>query len=321
MKGRRRPGRRTLAVMGAIAAVAGIAIAVTYPGIGAVTYSAVIGVESRLDGLHTEHANVDGLSMAYYEGGNAKKPTIVMLHGFSADRDVWVRFAGRLVDDYHVIIPDLAGHGDTPFVRGSDFSAPAQAARVAGLLDDLEIRQTHIIGNSMGGFVAATFAREYPTRTLSVGLVDAAGVVAPQPSDVDRMLAHGQNPFLFDDPSQFDSFYAMTMAKPPTVPWFVKDAMAQDYADRRKELAEIFDWLHHRFMLDQYLGEITAPALVMWGEKDQVVDPSAADVWVHGLPNATLVTYPEVGHMPMLEIPEKAAKDYAAFLGALRAPS
>ncbi|KAA1421654.1 alpha/beta hydrolase [Nocardioides humilatus] len=307
--------RRVIATLGCSLAVAATAIAVTYPGVGALTYRLTVGVETRLDGLHTEHAEVDGLEMAYYEGGPVAAPTIVMLHGYSADRDVWARFAAELVDDYHVVIPDLAGHGDTPFVEGADYSAPAQADRVAGLLDVLDIDRTHIIGNSMGGFVAASFARAYPTRMLSLGLSDAAGVIAPEPSAMDILMERdGQNPFLLEDPDQFDDFYAMTMAKPPWVPGFVKDAMAQDYVDREPELAEIFEGFHHRDLLDEHLDEITAPAYVMWGEEDQLVDPSAADVWVDGLPDATLVTYPGIGHMPMLEIPEESAADYAAFL-------
>lgn len=86
-----------------------------------------IGAETQLAGLHTEYAEVNGLRIAYYEGEPQDAPTIVMLHGFSADRDVWGRFAAKLDDDYHVIIPDLAGRGDTPLVSGAGYSAPAQA--------------------------------------------------------------------------------------------------------------------------------------------------------------------------------------------------
>lgn len=114
---------------------------------------------------------------------------------------------------------------------------------MAALLDHLGIEKADIVGNSMGGFVAASFARQYPDRTRSVGLIDTAGVTSPHPSDMQRMLDRGRNLFLFTDPARFTDFYAMTMAKSPYVPGFVKDAMAQDYAEREPELAEIYDAL------------------------------------------------------------------------------
>lgn len=52
----------------------------------------------------------------------------------------------------------------------------------------------------------------------------------------------------------------------------------------------------------------------MWGEEDQIIDLSAVEVWRQGLPDAEVITYPGVGHMPMLEVPEKSAADYLDFL-------
>lgn len=107
------------------------------------------------------------------------------------------------------------------------------------------------------------------------------------------------------------------MAKPPYVPGFVKDAMAQDYVEREPELAEIFEDFAGVGNLDTHLGQLDVPAYVMWGEEDQLVDPSAARVWADGLPDAELVEYPGVGHMPMLEIPDRSARDYERFLNHL----
>ena len=288
-----------------------------YVRLGAQLYAAAMRAEARRAHLTTAYADVDGLRMAYYRGGRPGAPVIVMVHGYSADRQIWSRFARRFVGGYDVVVPDLAGHGETAFVAGADYSAPAQAARIAGLLDVLGIDRAHVIGNSMGGFVAATFARTYPDRTLSVCLSDAAGVTAPRPSDAELMLRDGVNPFLFDDPAKFGPFFAMTMAKPPYAPSIVKAAMAQQYVDREPQLAEIFDGFFGRDLLDDHLGEITAPTLVMWGDRDRLVAPSAAAVWAAGIPNATSVTYEGIGHMPMVEIPRRAAADYAAFLRGL----
>lgn len=288
-----------------------------YARLGAKVYAAGMRADALVARLRTGYAEVDGLRIAYHRGGTPGAPVIVMLHGYSADRQLWSRFARHFTKDYDVVIPDLAGHGDTAFNKGDDYSAPAQAARVAGLLDALGIDKAHVIGNSMGGFVTATFARRYPDRTLSICLSDAAGVRAPKPSELELMLHDGVNPFLFTDPAKFDPFYAMAMSKPPFTPGIVRAAMAQQYVDREPQLTEIFAGFYERDQLDDHLAEITAPTLVVWGAEDRIVAPSAAGVWAAGIPNATSITYPGVGHMPMVEIPRRAAADYAAFLDGL----
>jgi abhydrolase domain-containing protein 6 len=111
--------------------------------------------------------------------------------------------------------------------------------------------------------------------------------------------------------------YDMTMEQPPFLPGFVKDAFAQEQAERRDQLAEIFEDFSGKDLLDEHLAEIAAPTLILWGEVDRLVDPSAAQVWLQGLPNATLTTYSGVGHMPMLEVHEQSAEDYREFLAGL----
>ena len=97
----------------------------------------------------------------------------------------------------------------------------------------------------------------------------------------------------------------------------LRTAIAADYVARRDQLEEIFHDFHGRDMLDARLGEITAPTLVMWGEQDRLVHPSTARVWADGIPGARTVTYPGIGHMPMVEVPGRSAADYRAFLAAV----
>lgn len=132
----RTSGRVLVVFLVVLTVLAGITW-LTYPAVGRVAYSSAMAVESRAAGLDTHRVQVGQFRMAYYEGGPTKAPTIVMLHGFSADRDVWIRFAGHFTNRYHVLIPDLAGHGDTPFIDDADYSASAQADRLAIFLDDL----------------------------------------------------------------------------------------------------------------------------------------------------------------------------------------
>ncbi len=297
---------------------AGLAVAGTSPAVGHWIYQDGGQAEARLYGFHTERVAAGDSVFTVYRGGTAAgRETIVLLHGYSADKQVWVRFARPLLDRYEVIIPDLAGHGATGFVPGLDYSGPAQARRLATMLDTLGITKAHIAGNSMGGFLTAHFARTYPQRTLSAGLIDPAGVTSPEPSYMGKLLATGRNPFEVHSRAEFDAFYAMTMAQPPWLPGSVLAAMAEQYQQRRPELAEIFTWLRDRDGLDAHLAEIAAPTLVLWGDQDRLIHVSAAKVWATGLPKARLVIREGIGHMPMVEQPAETAAIYRDFLATL----
>lgn len=294
-------------------------VAATYPKIGHLTFAAGARAEALVYGLREKTVDIGELRMVTYQGGPADaKEAIVMLHGYSADRQVWPRFARHLLDNYRVIIPDLAGHGDTGFQTDWDYSAPAQAKRVAALLDKLGIAKAHIVGNSMGGFIAAHFALAYPERTLTVALIDPDGVKSPNPSPRDRMVAEGHNPFEIHSRAEFDTFYGMTMSQPPYLPGFVLAAMAEQYQARRAELTRISDDFFRKNMLDGQLGSIRAPALLLWGREDRVIDVSGAAVWAAGLPHEQLVILEGIGHLPMVEQPAESAELYRQFLASVR---
>jgi abhydrolase domain-containing protein 6 len=298
-----------------IIAISAIWIFTTYPKIGHITFENATDLEASLFGFEQKEANIGEMNLSYYESeSSANKPTVLLLHGYSADKDVWPRFARHLVDDYHIIIPDFAGHGDTEFNKGWDYSAPKQSQRLLALIDKLDIQQVHLAGNSMGGFIAAYFAKDYPQRTLSALLIDPAGVRSPELSDMDKMLAKGRNPFEIHNSEEFAEFYAMTMANPPWLPGFVLDAVGEDYQQRLSQLQQIFTDFHGKDMLDSQLSEIQVPVLLLWGQEDRLIHVSAVDVWKAGIPNIQAEVWKGIGHMPMVEVAERTATLYKNFL-------
>ena len=280
-------------------------------------YDNSMSAESSIYGFSEQTIPIGEMSLSVYRNSKnlgADKPSILMLHGYSAEKTVWLRFARHFTDDFNIVIPDMAGHGQTGFDSEWDYSGPAQAARLVALLDRLQIQQVHVIGNSMGGFIAAHFARLYPERTLTATLVDPAGVTSPELSVMGEMLEKGENPFQVNSQEDFNVFYGMTMAKPPFVPDFVKAGVAERYKARKDELKIIFEDFHDKYLLDDQLSTITSPVLIMWGAKDQLIHVSSAKVWNDGLPNSELKIWPEIGHMPMVEIPQESADVYRDFL-------
>ena len=294
-----------------------ILIAVYPAQMGQWVYDSSMSVEASIYGFSEQEIPIGEMSLSVYRNSSnlgSDKPTLLMLHGYSAEKTVWLRFAKHFMDDFNIIIPDMAGHGKTGFNADWDYTGPAQAARLVALLDRLQIQKTHVIGNSMGGFIAAHFARIYPDRTITATLVDPAGVASPELSEMGKMLAKGENPFQVNSREDFNTFYGMTMAQPPFVPDFVKAGVAERYQARKDELKVIFEDFHGKDPLDNELPSINVPVLIMWGEKDELIHVSSAQVWGDGLPSSELKIWPEIGHMPMVEIPQESASVYRDFL-------
>jgi pimeloyl-ACP methyl ester carboxylesterase len=291
---------------------------VVYPvQMGQWVYDSSMSAEASIYGFSEQTIPIGEMSLSVYRNSDnlgADKPSILMLHGYSAEKTVWLRFARHFTDDFNIVIPDMAGHGHTGFDLDWDYTGPAQATRLVALLDRLQIQKVHVIGNSMGGFIAAHFARLYPERTSTATLVDPAGVTSPELSVMGEMLEKGENPFQVNSREDFEVFYDMTMAKPPFVPDFVKVGVAERYQARQDELKTIFEDFHGKDLLDEYLSTINKPVLIMWGAKDQLIHVSSAKIWNDGLPNSELKIWPEIGHMPMVEIPQESADVYREFL-------
>lgn len=288
-----------------------------YTPVGQWLYEHATDLEASLSGFTQQQADIGEMQLAYYWHANPGKPTLVMLHGYSADKDVWVRFARQLTADYQILIPDMAGHGDSPFNAAWNYGMPAQAQRLVALLDALQLPQVHVIGNSMGGFLTATFAIQYPQRTLSAVMVDPAGVMSPQPSDMFRMLEAGKNPFFIQNRAQFDAFYAMTMARPPFVPSVVLEAVSEKYINGRARLEKIFADFHASDYLETQLPQLQAPAMLWWGDQDRLLHVSAVPVWQAGIAHLQTHIFPGIGHMPMMEVPAESARIYRDFLQGL----
>ncbi len=284
--------------------------------LGQLTYDLISAAEARLYGLRKEVIQVDGKATTFYRSKGRGEP-ILMLHGVSADKEVWARFARHFASRHQVIIPDMLGHGETGFSRAWSYSPTSQASHLVGLLNALNVDKTHVIGNSMGGYIAACLAAQHPDRVLSATFVNPGGLKQPRISELDQAMSKGQNPFLIDSREGFARFYPMTMASPPWMPGFVLNAIADHYIERRTELSVIFPQVHRFDELPSLLPQVKAPALVMWGKADRLIDVSAAPLWQAALPNAQLEVMDGAGHMPMVERPGPVAAIYRQFLSAL----
>lgn len=275
-------------------------------------------IERQRAELHLKQINVGDLSIHYYEGGPSAAQTILMVHGFAANKDNWLRFARHLTQDYRVIALDLPGFGASSKPAGS-YDVGTQTERLAGIIDALGLDQLHLIGNSMGGHISALYASRYPNRVASLALLDNAGITSPHPSELRLRLQRGEaNPLVVRSPEDFQRLLAFIFVKPPYLPESLKGYFAEQAASNSSHYDQVFAHLVDRYVpLEPELSKIQAPTLIIWGAEDRVLDVSSVEIMRPLLNKPSVVIMPNTGHAPMIEQPQLTAQHYRAFLKAL----
>jgi triacylglycerol lipase len=272
-----------------------------------------VQVERLMAGLEQDSVEVDGFEMPYLAGGEG--PTLLLLHGFTADKDNFSRVAKHLTRDFRVVIPDLPGFGEASAPEDADYGLDAQVARVAGFMEAVGIEgAAHVGGSSMGGYIAASLALVHPDKVASLWLLAPAGLAGEQTSEMRRELAEtGRNPLLVERAENYDKVLEMVFHEVPFLPWFVRDTLAERAAARFERYTRIFGQIYDAPALNARIDEIQAPTLLVWGAEDRVLHPSGAQAWMERHPNSELQVLPEVGHLPMMEAPQKTAEALLAF--------
>ena len=280
---------------------------------------AAFAIERFRSGLEHKSIVLDGETWHYLDGGPTEAPVVLLLHGFSADKDNWTRFSKKLTDQYRVIAPDLPGFGESARHFERDYSVSAQSDWLHDFAAALKLDRFHLGGNSMGGFIAAFYAYRYSSQVESLVLIDNAGITSPDASEMQLALERGENPLLTSSAEDFDRLLGFVSYKQPFVPWPAKGVLAQRSFENSAFNRRIFDSYKdaRAVSLEPILADIKQPVLIIWGEFDRVLDVSSIDVMRPLLPQAKVVIMQDTGHIPMLERPQETAAYYLEFLGNL----
>jgi abhydrolase domain-containing protein 6 len=264
--------------------------------------------ERKAAGLQQKKVRVGDHEIVYLEGGQGE--TILMVHGFGGNKDNWTRFAKFISPTYHVVALDLPGFGDSTCLENASYSIEEQARRLNLFANVVGLRKFHIVGNSMGGYIAARYAVMFPERVLTLGLFDSAGVRSPVPSEMAKKLSKGApNPLIAGSLEEFDRLIQFVFSTPPHIPRFVKKLLVEEAQRHKSSNERIFKQiLSEHEALQPDLPKIKARTLVLWGDQDRVL------VLQKGLPNSTATIMKNCGHLPMIERPKEAAEHYLAFL-------
>jgi len=256
-----------------------------------------------------------GLRYVYLEGGTGEP--LMLLHGFGANKDNFVRVAKYLTPNYRVIIPDHIGFGESAKPAKADYTPRAQAERLRALARALGVPRLHLGGNSMGGHIALTYAALYPREVASLWLLAPAGVWSAPPSEMRKRIEQtGENPMIVKNEEEFARLVAGVTVVPLPIPRRILDVLAQERIRNRDLEQRIFKQLADD-SVEQRVRGLATPALIVWGAQDRVLHPASAGILQLLLPRSEAILMPGVGHLPMLEQPEESASDYLQFRAKL----
>jgi pimeloyl-ACP methyl ester carboxylesterase len=272
----------------------------------------LIGLQRKAAKLTVKSAVVGDHTIVYSEGGTGE--TILMVHGFGGNKDNWLRFAKWITPQYHVIILDLPGYGESTRLENARYNIMAQVERLKAFCKGLGISQFHIVGNSMGGNISGNYAAKYPEMVKTLALFNASGVNSPVRSERERLIEKGFNPMLVHSRADFDRYLKFIFAKPPVIPAIAKRVFAEEAAADKSKNEKLFkDMLMDNFDLEGNLSKIPQLTLILWGDTDQVLDVSSVSIFER-IKNHKKVIMKDCGHVPMIERPEETASLYLDFL-------
>jgi len=246
---------------------------------------------------------VNGIRLNVIEEGEG--PPLLLLHGMGGTWREWAPQLDGLSDQFRCIAIEHRGHGRSERTSGR-YSIGLFAEDVAGVCRALGITHAHIAGLSMGGMVALDLALRYPWLVDSLVLAESAA----RPDESYRLGLEAMARFVRDHGFADTPLHGGTAAglawSPTTVferPEIIRDnqreALSTDpdvYARTALAVAE-FD-LHDR------LGEIRAPALVLWGDHDVLVPRAYSDALCAGIERSEFAVVPNAGHLGTLEQPQ-----------------
>lgn len=243
--------------------------------------------------------DLNSVRLAFEEHG--KGTPLVLIHGFPLNRSIWLPLVPFLKNRARLILPDLRGHGQTPLPEIGISTMRLMAEDIAVLMDQLKIECAIIVGHSMGGYVALSFAQAYPGRVAGLGLISTQAVEDTPERRLARLkqaeeIKHKGMKVLLPmaekltaNPAQVEPLKTMIAANQPN------GAMAA-----LKGMADRPDML-------EALADFQFPVLVLAGHADALIPVERSATMAQMLNRGWLVELPEVGHLPMMEAPQKTA--------------
>lgn len=242
-------------------------------------------------------------------------PPLFLIHGIGASRHGWDGVIRSLKQKHRCISYDLRGHGLSP-KPPPPYSLDDLVEDLEALRKELGIAKAHVMGHSLGGMIGPAYARRYPDRVLSLGLLSTAAFRTAEDSTkvkgvVAAMRQRGIAPVLETLKERwFTPEFAA--ARPDVIARRLQQVIETD----AQVFLSVFD-IYAETEMAPWLHEVHAPSLVLTGEFDGGCPPRLNQLIAKALPHAQLVILPRLRHAILLEAPEQVAPHLLALLDKL----
>lgn len=263
-------------------------------------------------------ANANGIEI-YYETAGSGDP-LILISGLGYDHWMWHKMVPSLAEHFHVITFDNRGVGESDKPEGP-YTAQMLADDTAGLLDALDIPSAHVMGHSMGGFIAQALVLSKPDRVEKLILSatnfggpnhipvtqEALAVLTDMEADPVERLRRGivvstAPGFAEEHPDIIEEWLSYRVEH-PILPDPYNAQMAIGLALQSEEAS-----------FERRLKDVQVPTLILFGEHDKVVPPANAELLDREIPNSTVHILPNAGHFFPFEVPEQAVGVIVEFL-------
>lgn len=265
----------------------------------------------------TQYIEVGGTSLRVRDSGDVHAPAIILLHGFGSSLETWQPWAQSLSTRYRVVRLDFPGSGLSEPDRHGDYTDSRSLELIAGLMDRLGLENAVLIGNSMGGRIAWSFAAAFPARVRKLVLISPDGFASPG--------------FAYGKPPQVPAVLQLMKYFLPRA--LMRSNLSAAYADASRLSDSVIDRYYDLLlapgnraaMLERMrqsmledpvprLHTINAPTLLMWGRQDRLIPFANSADYLAALPNAKLIDFPDLGHVPHEEAPAQSLQPLLQFL-------
>ena len=130
-----------------------------------------------------------GLRLHYADWGNEAAPPLILIHGGLDHCRNWDAVARELQPHFHIVAPDLRGHGDSEWAKGSSYSLSDNVYDLGRLMRHAELEGAGIVGHSMGGMVALAYTGTYPEKVSRLGVLDGAFLSGAQATPIHQQMS------------------------------------------------------------------------------------------------------------------------------------
>lgn len=276
-------------------------------------------LEARYASGPADFIEVAGLRLHMQDKGPRDAAVVILLHGFGGSLQTWDDWTKLFEPTLRVISLDLPGAGLTGADPSGDYTDARGMVVLLALMDTLGIKRASLVGHSMGGRLAWQFAAAHPDRMSKLVLVSPDGFASPG-------FEYGKTPEVGLSLKAMKYVLPKSLLKMSLAPAYANpEVMTPELVTRYYEMmiapdvrSAMIARLEQSVLQDPVpiLSRITAPTLLVWGDRDAMIPIANADDYLKAIPGARLARFPGVGHLPQEEAAQPSGQAILQFLAS-----